>query len=165
MASYDYCSWCKTPFKSHRAEVQNYYKNINTGRYGLYRFHSMKCYHQFIDSGSYVVVNSRGETGEEAGERLKRENEVWERNVVKEYGSMKNYRNHQRYLQQKQINKEKNIKTFVNVILPIIFIILFLTVLDDISWLAVIILGGALLMDTRIGLIALTIYTFCYIFF
>ena len=89
MASYDYCSWCKTPFKSHRAEVQNYYKNINTGRYGLYRFHSMKCYHQFIDSGSYVVVNSRGETGEEAGERLKRENEVWERNVVKEYGSMK----------------------------------------------------------------------------
>ena len=165
MSNYSICSWCKEGFKSHRFEKRGYFKNIYTGEYRSYQFHSMKCLHQFLSSGSYVEVNSHGETKQEENSRIKRIINRENKEKILQYGSLENYEKHQRLLQQEKIKKEENIKIITNVVLPIIFIILLFTVLNDISWFSVIILGGSLLLDTKFGLILLSIYSLFVILF
>lgn len=165
MGNYNICSWCREGFKSHRVEKQGYFKNIYTDEYKFYQFHSMKCLHQFLSSGSYVEVNNKGETEEEEYRRIKRIINRENKEKILQYGSLENYEKHQKVLQQRKLKKEKNIKTIVNVVLPMIFIILLFTVLNDISWFSVIILGGSFIMDTKFGLFVLTIYTLFYFLF
>jgi hypothetical protein len=165
MGNYNICSWCREGFKSHRVEKQGHFKNIYTGEYKFYQFHSMKCLHQFLGSGSHVEVNNQGETKQEENSRIKRTINRENKEKISQYGSLENYEKYQKLLQQEKTKREENIKIITNVVLPIIFIILLFTTLNDISWFSAIILGGALIMDTKFGFVLLMIYSLFYFLF
>ena len=165
MGNYNICSWCKEGFKSHRVEKQGHFKNIYTGEYRFYQFHSMKCLHQFLSLGSYVEVNNNGETKQEENSRIKRTINRENKERILKYGSLENYEKQQKFLQQQKIKRDKNVKIFKNIILPIICILFCFTILKDISWFLAFIFGFIILTDKWVGVTLLTVFSLFLLFF